>query len=79
MKSKTAKIEKNEQKLASTLLHDLYEQNYAYVNEQRPPLDALFLVQSKIIREICEKESCVIVGRCANFILKDNSKCFNVF
>lgn len=72
-------IEKNEQKLASTLLHDLYEQNYAYVNEQRPPLDALFLVQSKIIREICEKESCVIVGRCANFILKENSKCFNVF
>jgi len=72
-------IEKNEQKLAHSLLFELYEQNYAYVNEQRPPLDALFLVQSKIIRNICAKESCVIVGRCANFIMKDNPNCFNVF
>lgn len=72
-------IEKNEQKLANSLLFELYEQNYAYVNEQRPPLDVLFLVQSKIIRNICAKESCVIVGRCVNFIMKDNPHCFNVF
>ncbi|MGQ1947591.1 DUF6198 family protein [Geofilum sp. OHC36d9] len=72
-------IQQNEQKLAHALLFELYEQNYAYVNEQCPPLDALFLVQSKIIRNICAKESCVIVGRCANFILKDNPNSFNVF
>lgn len=72
-------IQKNEQKLTNSLLFELYEQNYAYVNEKYPSLDALFLVQSKIIREICAKESCVIVGRCANFILKDHPNCFNVF
>ncbi|WP_035075791.1 cytidylate kinase family protein [Maridesulfovibrio zosterae] len=72
-------IAQNEQKIANTLLDELYVQNYAYVNDHLPPSDILFLRQSKIIREICSKESCVIVGRCGNFILKDNPKCFNVF
>jgi len=72
-------IKNNEQKLTSSLLYDLYEQNFAYVNDEMPPKDALFLIQSKIIRDICSKESCVIVGRCANFILKDHPNCINVF
>ncbi len=72
-------ISEHEQKLAHTLLFSLYEQSYAYVNEQMPPLDALFMVQSKTIREIGEKESCVIIGRCADFVMKDQPGCFNVF
>ncbi len=72
-------ILENEQKIENALFHELYAQNYAYVNGQLPPSDTLFLIQSKIIRDISSKESCVIVGRCANFILKDNPLCFNVF
>ncbi|MFC0876771.1 DUF6198 family protein [Saccharicrinis sp. FJH2] len=72
-------IQQNEQKLANSLISELYEQNYAYVFDKKPPLDVLFLVQSKIIRDICSKESCVIVGRCANFIIKDYPNCFNIF
>jgi uncharacterized membrane protein YczE/cytidylate kinase len=72
-------IQENEQKLSNSLIYDLYEQNYAYVNDELPPKDALFLVQSKIIRDICVQESCVIVGRCANFILKDHPNCINIF
>ena len=75
----TQYIKDNEQKLTSSLLYDLYEQNFAYVNDEIPPKDALFLIQSKIIRDICDKESCVIVGRCANFILKDHPNCINIF
>nr|WP_320036641.1 cytidylate kinase family protein [uncultured Bacteroides sp.] len=72
-------VKEHEQKLANNLLFDLYEQNYAYVNEEMPPLDTLFMVQSKVIRDICEKESCVIVGRCADYVLKNNPDCFNIF
>jgi len=72
-------IRKNEQQLAHSLFYDLYAQNYAYVDEQQPPLDALFMVQSKVIREICEKGPCVIMGRCADFALKDHANCFNAF
>ncbi len=72
-------IKDKEQKLTNSLFYDLYAQNYAYVQEELPPTDLLFLIQSKIIRDICAKGPCVIVGRCANFILKDNSACFNIF
>jgi cytidylate kinase len=41
--------------------------------------DDLWALQRKIILELAEKESCVIVGRCADYILKDTSDCLNVF
>lgn len=36
--------------------------------------DKLFMIQSDTIRDVAKKGSCVIVGRCATYILKDNSK-----
>lgn len=41
--------------------------------------DRLFLVQSKVIKEIAEKESAVIVGRCADYVLRGNPNVINVF
>ena len=44
-----------------------------------PINDALFIAQSEIIRELSESECCVIVGRCADYILKDHEKLIKVF
>lgn len=41
--------------------------------------DFLWAMQRKVILELAEKEACVIVGRCADFILKERSDCFNIF
>lgn len=41
--------------------------------------DMVYEAQSKIIMEIAEKESCVIIGRNADFILKDRNDVLNVF
>lgn len=41
--------------------------------------DMVYEVQRKIIMEIAEKESCVIIGRNADFILKDRDDVLNVF
>ena len=41
--------------------------------------DRLWAVQSRIIREIAGKESCVIVGRCADVILEDKADLLRVF
>ena len=41
--------------------------------------DKLWRIQQKVILELAEKSPCVIVGRCADFILKDNADCLNVF
>ncbi|MBS1227811.1 MAG: hypothetical protein H6R17_1088 [Proteobacteria bacterium] len=72
-------VEAHEQKLASALLYELYSQNYAYVDGETPPLDALFLAQTKIVHDLSEKESCVIVGRNADFILRGRPDCLRVF
>ncbi len=39
----------------------------------------LFNYQAKIIKGLAEEESCVIVGRCADFILKDYNNVLSVF
>lgn len=41
--------------------------------------DDLWVVQRKIILELAEKGPCVIVGRCADHILKDSADCLKVF
>lgn len=41
--------------------------------------DILWSFQRKVILELAQKESCVIVGRCADYILKDAADCLTVF
>ena len=41
--------------------------------------DLLWKLQYRIIRELAEKEPCVIVGRCADFILQDRTDCLKIF
>ena len=39
----------------------------------------VFLAQFETIKKIAEQESCVIVGRCADYALADHPDCINVF
>ena len=41
--------------------------------------DALFKIQSDVIRAVAARESAVFVGRCADYILRENPRCVNVF
>jgi cytidylate kinase len=41
--------------------------------------ETLFKIQSDVIRKLAEKESCLFVGRCADYVLADNPRCLNVF
>lgn len=41
--------------------------------------DNLFNYQAKIIRQLAEEESCVIIGRCADYVLKDYDNVLSVF
>lgn len=41
--------------------------------------DYLWTTQSRIITELAEKGNCVIVGRCADYILRNRKDCLNVF
>lgn len=41
--------------------------------------DELWLVQRQVILDLAERESCVIVGRCADYILREEADCLTVF
>ena len=41
--------------------------------------DQVFIAQAKVIKEAAAKESCVIVGRCADYILRDEPNVLRVF
>lgn len=48
--------------------------------EYIPPLNQqVYELQSEIIRKLADRGSCVIVGRCADYILRENPNCINVF
>ena len=41
--------------------------------------DKMWLAQKKVITDLAQQESCVIVGRCADYILRDVADCLTVF
>lgn len=41
--------------------------------------DKLYIEQTKIIEELAQEGGCVIVGRCADYILRDHKDCLHVF
>ncbi|MGF7002126.1 cytidylate kinase [Lachnospiraceae bacterium PFB1-21] len=49
-------------------------------DESELPLsEQMYLAQSNIILSLANKSSCVVVGRCADYILRENENCINVF
>jgi cytidylate kinase len=72
-----------DEKAASSLLYTLVmSSNMYHSNVDRfnvPINDKLFCVQSEIIRDIAQSESCVIVGRCADYVLAEHPRCVRVF
>ena len=44
-----------------------------------PLNDKLFILQSDVIKEFAREESCVIIGRCADYVLRDEENLFKVF
>ena len=66
-------IEDNEQKRSAL---DVFNNGYyATLNNA----DELFIKESEFIKDVASKESCIIIGRCADFILKDNKNMLKVF
>ena len=41
--------------------------------------DRIFKAQQQIILDMADKHSCIFVGRCADYILRDHENCMNVF
>lgn len=49
------------------------------LNCGRPVADRVFFAQSDVIRKLAGQGPCVIVGRCADYVLRDHHECLNIF
>lgn len=59
---------------------------YIYTGDLIPPSSSdftsqenLFNYQAKVLKDLAEKESYIVIGRCADFVLKDNANVIKVF
>ena len=73
--------EQASQPLASNLfgLRFLFNGNVAMNTMNYLSNDALFQMQSDAIRKLADEKSCLFIGRCADYILRDNPRCVNIF
>ena len=78
-------FENQDEKPTNSFLYSLVMDTYSVSGYSAAPfLDMplnhkVFLAQFETIKKIAEKESCVIVGRCADYALSDNPDCINIF
>ena len=78
-------FENHDEKPTNSFLYSLVMDTYSVSGYSAAPfLDMplnhkVFLAQFETIKKIAENESCVIVGRCADYALADNPDCINVF
>lgn len=72
-------IQKHEHNMSHAVVYDFMNAGYA-MSMELTPLEQLFAAQVKIIRRIARKsESCVLVGRCSDYILYDDPNSFRIF
>ena len=78
-------FENHDEKPTNSFLYSLVMDTYSVSGYSAAPfLDMplnhkVFLAQFETIKKIAETESCVIVGRCADYALADNPDCINIF
>ncbi|WP_420314615.1 DUF6198 family protein [Blautia massiliensis (ex Durand et al. 2017)] len=73
-------IKKNEEIMTNSLIYDLVNQMYLNADMQdEAPKDKIFEAECQVVRDLAKKGNCVIVGRCADYVLRNSENCLKVF
>ena len=76
-------LEKVDERATSSLLYTLAMGSNMFhaphVSHTLPLNDRLFAIQCSIIRSLAEEHSCVMIGRCADYVLRENPDRLSVF
>lgn len=76
-------FENNDERPINSLLYSLSVNPYAMGHvpgaEQMPMPQKLFLAQFDTIKSLAAQGSCVFVGRCADYVLREDPDCVNIF
>lgn len=74
-------LERIDEKQKSTFWYS-FATNYVFDKNKTSPigaLDNLFLKQARVIEEIANREDCIIIGRCSDYILKGKENVIRIF
>ena len=72
-------IKNNDEQMRSSLLYDLVNQAYSHAPQNPAPKDNIFAAESKVILDLASKGNCVVIGRCADYILRNRPHCMRIF
>ncbi len=72
-------IKKNDQKVSSKLLFNILTQSNAYYLGEKESLETVFEGEKRVLGQLANTTSCVIVGRLANFVLSHNNRTIHIF
>jgi len=76
-------VEKQEERSSASFISNLSFNAYHGFDSigyyETPTTDKMYLAQSEVIRDIAKQGSCVIIGRCADYILRDEPNLVRVF
>jgi uncharacterized membrane protein YczE/cytidylate kinase len=73
-------ISKQEESMTNNFLYDFVNQMYLYKDKmEEAPKDKIFEAESKVIKDLAAKGNCVIIGRCSDYILRENKNVLKVF
>ena len=75
-------FERADEKSTFNFWRDFFDRGstvYSYPNSNYLFSESLFKIQSDVIKELAAKQSCVFVGRCADYVLRDHPRSLNFF
>ena len=72
-------FEQADQKPTGSLLYSLSMFGAGMSSVELPLNDKIFLIQSDIIKEVAAQGPCVVVGRCADYVLRETENVVNFF
>lgn len=77
-------FEKADEKPSKGLLGSFFSMRYPYINAGYSNVnfannDTLFKIQSDVIKSLADKQACVFVGRCADYVLREYPNTINLF
>lgn len=76
---KTEQLRHVDEKKPNTFLYKIVEQPNEKTGYMVPAQDAMFRLQFEVITKLAEEKSCIIVGRCADFVLRGRTDVLSAF
>lgn len=70
-----AEISDNEESASNSF----WKMKFPILSETRMVQDHIFDIQKNIIQDIADREDCIIVGRCADAVLKEHKNCIRIY